>query len=110
MFSMLTAKMQLPHIDTTATPNEIANWKSAIVVGECYRRLFLPLVQNGKTSLMTNIIGKFWGNEEQSITLTAMVISVCTIILNPKIQKIEVSEDILAPKIVKNIVSFMFFS
>jgi len=48
-------------------------------------------------------------NEEQSITLTAMVISVCTIIINPKIQKIEVSEDILAPKIVKNMVSFIFF-
>ena len=110
MFSVLTAKIQLPHINTTATSNEIANWKSTIVIGECYRRLFLPLVQNSKMSLMTNIIGKFWGNEEQSITLTAMVISVWTIILNPKIQKIEVSEDILAPKIVKNMISFIFFS
>ena len=53
---------------------------------------------------------KILGNKEQSITLTSMVISICTIILNPKIQKIEVSEDMLAPKIVKNMVSFIFFS
>lgn len=110
MFSVLMAKMQLPHIDTTATPNEIANWKALEVVGECYKILFQSVSHSSKPSLMMQIIAKFWGNEEQSIAITSMVISICTIILNPKIPKIEVTEEILTPKIEKNLVCLLIFS
>ena len=109
MFNVLAVKMQLPHIDTKTTPNQIANWKSLKVVGKCYTRLFNPQSNNNNTTLMSNIIEKFWENEKQCNAITSMVIGVCMIILNPKIQKIEVTEDILILKILKNMISFYIF-
>jgi len=97
----------LPYINSNALPSEIAEWKKNPSVKKCYKLLFQKLTHNEPDTYMTKIIDKTWKNKKDAPKIQiAYAISVCEVMLNPKIHRLQISEQLIKPKILKNLVSF----
>src|SRR5581483_2107465 len=98
---------ELPHINSNAMPNEISGWKRNPVVKKCYKLLFKKTNDEDPETYMTKIINKIWKHKKDVPKIQiAYAISVCETILNPKILRIQISEQFVKPKILKYLVSF----
>ena len=73
------------------------------MVKECHNKLFK---KDQSTTYMTKIIEKIWKVKKDAPEIQiAYAISVCETYLNPENQTIQMSEVIIKPKIIKNLVN-----
>ena len=78
----------LPRITTLASPIEISNWKKSGEVKKCYNKLF-----ENKNKVLAKILEKIFGKNLPKPSHTAFAIAVCTSILDPKSDRIQLSEE-----------------
>jgi hypothetical protein len=100
----------LPLINTNAGPTEISEWKRRREVADCYKRLTTESNSLKKEQLttLTGIIQRVFKSEYSDVEV-AFVIAVCTFILNPKCDKLKLSEKTIKRKVKVYMVSFITF-
>jgi len=100
----------LPSINTQATPSQIQDWKARSDVKNCYSKLFKKIKDDNPTTYMSKIVEDLRKREKKILSRIqiAYAISICETYLCPHNQTIQISESIVKPKIVKNLVSFNF--
>jgi hypothetical protein len=100
---------ELPLINSQAPPSQIQEWKCKSVVRKCYSNLFKRIRQDQPTTFMSKILERLRRVEKTpSKNQLAYAISVCEAYLCTDNQTIQMNENIIKPKIVKNLVSFNF--
>ena len=80
--------VNLPRINTSAPPIEISNWKNSNEVRKCYTKLF-----DNKNKVLAKILERVFGKNIPKPAHSAFAIAVCTSILNPKSDRIQLSEE-----------------
>lgn len=95
----------LSRITTSDTPTDIANWKKSKEVAQCYKKLF---DDNNKT--LAKVLEKVFGKNLPSDVHSAYAIAICTTILNPKNEGIQLDENTMKKKVSRYLVSFIIFS
>ena len=78
-----------------------------MAIKKCYKDLFKKInLQNSETK-MFQIIEKIWREKKNTPKIQiAYAISICEMLLNPNNLIIQVSEEIIKPKLARNHVSF----
>ena len=102
MFQIFGEK-ELPMIKLTYSPSEIANWKNTKEVADCYKKLFQSM-DSTDALVLDRIIDKVLPLEENRPLV--QVASVCTTMLNPKYERIQLGEKIMKNKVAHFLVSF----
>lgn len=98
---------KLPPINSQAPPSQIQKWKS--VVKCCHSNLFKRIQPDQPTTHMSKILEKLRKVEKTPSKIQiAYAISICETYLCPDNQTIQMNENIIKPKIIKNLVSFNF--
>lgn len=95
---------ELPMIKSTDPPSEIANWKEKKEVSDCYKKLFKSMKDTNKL-VLDRIIEKVLPSEEKPKIQVALIIAVCTTMLNPKYKKIQLDEKMMKKKVTHFFVS-----
>jgi len=80
--------VNLPRINTSAPPIEISNWKNSNEVRKCYNKLF-----DDKNKVLAKILERVFGKNIPKPAHSAFAIAVCTSILNPESDRIQLSEE-----------------
>jgi hypothetical protein len=80
--------VNLPRINTSAPPIEISNWKKSNEVKKCYDKLF-----DNKNKALAKVLEKVFGKNLPKPAHSAFAIAVCTSILNPESDRIQLSEE-----------------
>ena len=93
----------LSRITTSDTPSEIAKWKKSAKVAQCYKKLF-----DNRNNVLAKILEKVFGKNLPPDAHSAYAIAICTTILNPKGEGIQLSEKLIK-KIQLLLVSFIIF-
>ena len=99
----------LPSINTSATPKEIYNWKKSELVNSCYNKIFSTIdpIGNPKVTYMSRILEKVWPSAKCTPNIhIAYAIGVCTTLLNPHNDNIQISQSNLKSQTKKYLVSF----
>jgi hypothetical protein len=96
---------ELPMIKSTDPPSEIANWKEKEEVSDCYERLFKSMKDTDKL-VLDRIIEKVLPSKEKPKVQVALVIAVCTTMLNLNCKKIQLDEKVMKSKVAHFLVSF----
>ena len=105
MFQIFGEK-ELPMIKLTYSPLEIANWKNTKEVADCYKKLFQSM-DSTDALVLDRIIDKVLPLEEnRPLVQVALIVAVCTTILNPKYERIQLGEKIMKNKVAHFLVSF----
>lgn len=78
----------LPRINTSAPPIEISNWKKSKEVKKCYNKLF-----DDKNKVLAKILERIFGKNIPKPAHSAFAITVCTSILNPESDRIQLNEE-----------------
>ena len=78
----------LPRINSSAPPVDISNWKKSNEVKKCYKKLF-----ENKNKILAKILEKVFGKNLPKPTHSAFAIAVCTSILDPESNRIQLSEE-----------------
>jgi hypothetical protein len=103
-------KEQLRHITSNASPSEIQDWKRDPSVRRCYNKLFKKVIPGEPDTYITKIINKAFKEKKDKKNVPkvkiAYAMGTCEIFLNPDNQHIQISEKIMKPKIIKNLVKF----
>ena len=109
MFSVF-GEAQLPPINTNASLAEIQSWKKSKKLKECQVKLFALIKEGEQTTHLTRILDKVWGSKEKTHLQTAYTTTICNILLNPKIEHIQISETVVKLQMKKILVSFRNFT
>lgn len=97
----------MPQVNTNFTPSKIEQWKRNPAVAKCYEKLFKKVSPNTSETFMARIIDRVWRDKKkESKVKIAYAIAICETFLNLNHQNIQMSEKIMKPKIVANLVSF----
>jgi len=80
--------VNLPRINTSAPPIEISKWKNSNEVRKCYNKLF-----DDKNKVLAKILERVFGKNIPKPAHSAFTIAVCTLILNPESDRIQLSEE-----------------
>ena len=80
--------VNFPRINTSAPPSEISNWKKSNEVKKCYDKLF-----DNKNKALAKVLEKVFGKNLPKPAHSAFAIAVCTSILNPESDRIQLSEE-----------------
>ena len=83
----------LSRITTSDTPSEIAKWKKSAEVAQCYKKLF-----DNRNNVLAKILEKVFGKNLPPDAHSAYAIAICTTILNPKGEGIQLSEELMKKK------------
>ena len=95
---------QLPRIDFQSSPAEINSWKSDQRVKVAYRKLFETFSED--RTYMQNILERVWKSKKKiSNMYIAWGVAIAQLFLNPKVNGIAISEDLLKKQIKINFVS-----
>jgi hypothetical protein len=94
----------LTRITTSDTPSEIAKWKNSTEVAQCYKKLF-----DNRNNVLAKILEKVFGKNLPPDVHSAYAIAICTTILNPKGEGIQLSEELMKKKFDCYLVSFIIF-
>ena len=78
--------VNLPRINTSAPPIEISNWKKLNEVRKCY----IKLAFQNNNKILAKLLEKIFG---KNLSKPAFAIAVCTSILNPESDRIQLSEE-----------------
>jgi hypothetical protein len=97
---------ELPYTDTHAIYLEIQEWKTKSSVRKCHAKLFKKIREDQPTTYMSKIIEKLWKTKKDAPKVQiAYAISICETYLDPENQIIQMNENVMKPKIIKNMVS-----
>lgn len=97
---------ELPMINKLASPSQIQEWKGKPEVKRCHEKLFKKVNTNCPSTYMTEIIEKIWRERQNAPKIQiAFAISICETYLDPMNQVIQMNEQTMKPKIMKNLVS-----
>ena len=80
--------VNLPRINTSAPPIEISNWKKSNEVQKCYNKLF-----KNNNKVLARLLEKIFGKNLPKPVHSAFAIAVCTSILNPESDRIQLCEE-----------------
>ena len=80
--------VNLPRINTSAPPIEISNWKKSNEVRKCYNKLF-----ENNNKVLARLLEKIFGKHLPKPVHSAFAIAVCTSILNPESDRIQLCEE-----------------
>ena len=108
MFSVFR-ECRLTPINSNAKESEVKMWKSHAAVKNCYRKLFRRIDPRKAETYMSKILDNLWkgGKKNGPKVQIAFAMSVCKTILNPNNTFVSISEDIIKPYLIKNLVSFL---
>ena len=108
---LVFGETNLPYINTNQSPKEISEWKKS------------PATRKAYTSLNTNIPGqdiiylnrileKVFGKnkEERNSIQVTFAVTLCYLILNPNKERIQISESLIKPRLLKNLVNIIIFT
>lgn len=99
---------QLPQIKTSNSPLEISAWKNRKEVKNCYLSLFKKKNNDDNSIMLSRIIHKVFPEKEDLPNVQiAYVIAICTTMLNPKNERIQLSESEMKRKVTHYLVSFI---
>jgi hypothetical protein len=76
----------LPKINTSNTPSQIAAWKKSAQVANCYKQIF----NNG--TVFTSFMEKVFGEDAPQAVHTAYALAICTMLLDPSYDGIQLNE------------------
>lgn len=97
---------ELPPIDAKATPSEIQEWKARPEVARSFSKLFKKVKADQPKTFMKKIVDKVWRESKNAPKIQiAFAISISETYLDPKNQAIQMNENLIKPKIMKNMVS-----
>ena len=100
---------ELSSINTHSTPSEIQAWKKTSAVGICYNKLFKKIKSDQPATYMSKIVeGLRQEKSSPSKIQIAYAISVSETYLCPDNQYIQMNENVIKHKVIKNLVSFNF--
>lgn len=105
MFQIFGEK-ELPIIKSNESPLEITKWKKTKEVANCYKKLFESLDSNTERLVLDIIIDKVLPEKTKPLVQIALIIAVCTTMLNPKYEKIQLEEKMMKRKVAHFLVSF----
>ena len=107
---MVFEEDNLPPINTQATARDIYLWKNSEKVSMCYRKLFRKIGKDD-TTYMSRILQRVWQDSDDTPAIhAAFAISICTTILDPDNENIQISESVVQLQILRNLVSFRSFA
>ena len=97
---------KVPFISVAAKSTEICAWKKKPAVSNSFRKLFDRIEENEEDTYMTQIIKNVWPKKKKIPNQQiAWAISIAEIFINPNNENIKISEEIIKPVLLKNIVS-----
>lgn len=97
---------QLPRIDFQSSPAEINSWKSDQKVKDAYNKLFEVFSDN--RTCVEIILDKVWRSKKKITTMhLAWRVAIAQLFLNPKVEGIQISENLLKKQIKINFVSIL---
>lgn len=98
----------LPSINSNAGPAEISGWKQLPEVAICFDQLFARMDENDDESplTMTRIIEKVFFGKKYSNAEMAYVVAICTTMLNPELDVLQLKEKIMKSKVKHYLVGF----
>ena len=94
----------LEPINNSASHETVLKWKKSDKTKACYRRLF-DEVEDSEETYMVKILKKVFPSGDSSQENVAYAIAVAQAMLNPKYNKITMSDTAIKSKIAKNVVS-----
>lgn len=101
---------KLPMIKTTASPSEIMAWKNDKRVAKCYENLFKPMNSQKTKRFLTRIVEEALSSEVNPPNVqVAFAIAICTSILNPKCERLQLNEKNMKRKVACILVGFCNF-
>src|SRR2546429_7429517 len=80
--------VNLSRINTSAPSIEISNWKNSNEVRKCYNKLF-----DDKNKVLAKILEKVFRKNISKPAYSMFAIAICTLILNPKSDRIQLNEE-----------------
>ena len=93
-------EVNLPLINSNASPLEITKWKKRPEVSKCFENLFKKMDDNENSSLViTHIVERAFLGKEYSNPEFAYAIAICKTMLNPKHDALQMKETILKSKV-----------
>ena len=93
-------EVNLPLINSNASPLEITKWKKRPEVFRCFESLFKNMDENGNSPLViTRIVERAFLGKEYSNPEFAYAIAICKTMLNPKHDALQMKETILKSKV-----------
>ena len=95
----------LDPINTNATPQAIAAWKSSRKTKLCFKKLFAPIENDPNDTYFTRILSRAWPTAASTNMQLAYIATVCQIMLNEHYEKLTMSDEISKNRLNKNIVS-----
>ncbi|RHZ71632.1 hypothetical protein Glove_256g100 [Diversispora epigaea] len=96
---------KVPPISIVAKASKISAWKKNPAISNSFRKLFDKVEEDEEDTYMTRIIKNVWPKKKNIPNLQiAWVISIAEIILNPNNENIKISEEIIKPVLLKNLV------
>ena len=97
----------LPSIKSSASPTEIAEWKQKEEVANCYDLLFKQINPNTEQLYVVKILEKVFPSKETTPPniQVAYVVAICTAMLNPAYESIQLGE-----RLMKKMVSYYLVS
>ncbi|RHZ84603.1 hypothetical protein Glove_79g144 [Diversispora epigaea] len=97
---------KVPPISIVAEASKISAWKKNPAISNSFRKLFDKVEEDEEDTYMTRIIKNVWPKKKNIPNLQiAWVISIAEIILNPNNENIKISEEIIKPVLLKNLVT-----
>ena len=94
----------LEPINNSASHETVLKWKKSDKTKACYQRLF-DEVEDSEETYMVKILKKVFPSGDGSPENAAYAIAVAQAMLNPKYDKITMSDTAIKSKIAKNVVS-----
>src|SRR5262249_46665778 len=92
----------LPRINTSAPPVDISSWKKSDEVKKCYDMLF-----DNKSTVLAKILERVFGKNLPSNAHSAFAIAICTSILDPGCDRIQLNEESMKETYNKFLVSII---
>ena len=100
----------LPSIKTNAGPSEISIWKRKPEVKNCFDNLFekVKVDDDMSPSNITQIIEKVFSEKKYSKVEMAYVVAICTTMLDPNNDELQLKEEVMKRKVKSYLVRFLY--
>jgi hypothetical protein len=94
----------LEPINIKASSEMVLKWKRSEQTKACYKQLFDEVEKNSDETYMSQILKRIWPSGDASKENIAYAIAVTQTMLNPKYDKITMSDTVVKTLITKNLV------
>lgn len=99
---------EVPMINLKAKESEIIQWKEGVIVKNSFSKLYKKIRQEDNETYMAAIIKYAFKKKKKEATKLqiAFVMTICEVFLDPSHKTLLFGEDIIRPRLEKNLVSF----